>query len=406
VSAKSPPVPGGVRAVVASRPARPVLLIAGLMLLAANLRPTITAVGPVLTDIREATGMSAAAAGLLTSLPLLAFAGISPFAPLVAKRFGVERALLGSIVLLGAGTLLRSAGPAGAIFAGTAVLGSAIAIGNVLLPGLVKQDFPNRAGLLTALYSTTMSGMAGVASGISVGLAHGAGFGWRGALAVWTALAVVSAAAWAPYAFRVNHVPRNAGAAPVLAARLRSSRLAWQVTLFWGLQSAIFYSLITWLATILEDDGASAATAGWVVGIMQLAGLVTTIGVPILADRRPSQRGLVVAVSALTLVGLAGLGTIGADAPLLWVIPLGLGTGGFFGLALIVLVLRASDSERAGALSGMAQSVGYLICAAGPIGLGALHDATGGWDASVVALVLICAGALVFGLGAARDARV
>jgi CP family cyanate transporter-like MFS transporter len=379
--------------------------MAGLLLLAANLRPAITGVGPLLGDVRAATDMSAAIAGLLTTLPLLAFAGISPLAPLIARRYGIERTLLGAMVLLAVGMLIRSAGPIAAIFAGTALLGSAIAVGNVLLPGLVKQDFPDRPGLLTGLYSTTMAATAGVAAGVSVLLAHDAGLGWRGALAIWTVLVAVTVVLWAPYALRVKHVPPAVGGARE-ALRLRRSRLAWQVTLYMGLQSLIFYSLITWLPTLLQDEGMSATAAGWMVGVMQLTSLVGTIGAPVLADRRPSQRGLVVASALLSLTGIAGLWTLGADAPFVWVIPLGLGTGGLFGLALIFLVLRASDARSAGALSGMAQSIGYLMAAMGPIGLGALHDATGNWHAAMVALALVTVVTLVAGLGAARDARV
>jgi len=167
----------------AAMAAPPALVAAGCLLIAANLRPAVTTVGPLIDGIRADTGMSAAVAGLLTALPLLVFAAVSPLAPRWARRIGIERTLLAAMVVLAAGLLLRSAGPIAALFAGTLVLGGAIAAGNVLLPSLVKQDFPHRAGLMTALYVTAVSGVAGLGSGLAVPLADDAGLGWRGSLA-------------------------------------------------------------------------------------------------------------------------------------------------------------------------------------------------------------------------------
>lgn len=382
---------------------QPALVALGCMLIAANLRPAITAVGPLLGDIRAATGISATAAGLLTTLPLLAFAGISSLAPVIARRIGLERALLAVLLVLAAGLLVRSAGPASTVFAGTAVLGAAIAVGNVLLPGLVKQDFPRRAGLLTGLYSTTLVGMAGVGSGLSIVLADRLGLGWRGSLASWGLLAVAVAALWAPHARRSSRPPAPA---QLTRLRLRRSLLAWQVTVFMGLQSLLFYGLITWLPTLLEDGGMSASAAGWMVALMQVVSLVTTIGVPMVVDRRADQRLLVVVSSTTCLLAVMGLWTLGAEAAVVWIVPLGLGIGGVFSLALLFFVLRASDPRHTNALSGMAQSFGYGIAAIGPIGLGFLHDATGSWDVPVLTLAATTVGLLVIGLSAARDARV
>jgi MFS transporter, CP family, cyanate transporter len=401
-SVATTPISGARR--VASMVAPPALVAAGCLLIAANLRPAITTVGPLIDDIRADTGMSSAVAGLLTALPLLMFAAVSPLAPRWARRIGIERMLLVAMVVLAAGLVVRSAGPVGAIFAGTLALGGAIAVGNVLVPGLVKQDFPERAGLMTALYTTAVVGMAGLASGLSVPLADGAGLGWRGSLAVWAVPAAVAALVWWPVARRARSVPAAAGLEPL--PRLRRSAVAWQVTLFMGFQSLLFHSLNTWLPALLADDGMSDATAGWMLGALQVASLAATMVVPIVAGRRRSQRGLVLLSTGSALLGLASLAALGASAALLSVGLLGLGTGACFSLALTFFVVRAADARVTAALSGMAQSLGYLLAATGPLLVGLLHDVTGSWDLGLVALAVATLGATVFGLGAARDRRI
>jgi MFS transporter, CP family, cyanate transporter len=381
----------------------PALVAVGCLLIATNLRAALSTVGPLLDDIRASTGMSAAVAGLLTSLPLLVFAAISPLAPKVARRFGIERTLLAAMLVLAAGLALRSAGPVSAILAGTLLLGAGIAVGNVLLPGLVKQDFAHRAGLMTALYTTAMVSVAGLASGVSVPLAD-AGLGWRGSLAVWAVPAVLCAVVWRPVARRAHTLPPSSDATAV--PRLRRSALAWQVTLFMGLQSLLFHSLNTWLPTLLVDDGLTPAAAGWMLGASQVASLAATMVVPVVAVRRRSQRGLVLLSTGTVLLGLAALGTVGGSAALLCVALLGLGTGACFSLSLTFFVLRAADARLTGALSGMAQSLGYLLAATGPLIVGLLHDLTGSWDLAILTLGLATLAAAAFGLGAARDRRV
>jgi CP family cyanate transporter-like MFS transporter len=393
-----------VRIAIAARHAvRPGLVIAGCMLIAANLRPPITAVGPLVGDIRADTGMSSAAAGLLTTLPLLAFAGVSMWAAPIARRIGIERALQFALGVLIAGELVRSAGAVGALLVGTAVLGAGIAVANVLIPALIKQDFSDRVGPMTSAYLTTMVGMAGLASGISVPLADDVGLGWRGALACWAGLAVVASVAWWPVAHRARHVPPDEERGPV---RLRRSALAWQVTLFMGLQSLLFYSVIAWLPALLEDAGMSRADAGWMLGLLQLASLAATMVVPLVAARRASQRRLVVLGSVACLIGFAGLLAFGSTLAFVWTCALGIGTGACFALALSFFALRASDVRHAGALSGMAQSIGYALAATGPILIGFLHDRTDSWDASLVVLLVVTVAALAFGLFAARDRKV
>ena len=378
----------------------------GILLLAANLRPALTALAPLIGEVRAETGISNGAAGLLTALPLLAFSVLSPVAPRLARRFGIERALLASLLALAAGILLRSAGPVAALFLGTAVLGAAIALGNVLLPGLVKREFPGRAGLMTSVYSTTLGVSAALAAGASFPLAQQTGLGWRAALALWAIPALIAAAAWLPPARSGRNADAPAQASGGVGGLWRSP-LAWQVTLFMGLQSLAYYVTLTWLPEILrETAGMSAAQAGWMLALAQVVGIASMFLAPVLAGRTPSQRGVVTAAVALSGTGALGLLVSPGAATALWVVLLGLGQGACFSLALTFFALRAPDPEHAAALSGMAQSFGYLLAAAGPFLFGVLRDATGTWTVPVALLCAITACLLVTGLGAARDAQV
>jgi MFS transporter, CP family, cyanate transporter len=383
-----------------------VLLVSGIVLLAANLRPALTGVAPLIGQIRTDNGVSNGVAGLLTTLPLLAFGVLSPVAPRLARRLGMERALLASLLVLAAGILLRSAGAVTALFLGTAVLGAAIAVGNVLLPGLVKREFPERAGLMTSVYSTALGISAALAAGASVPVAQLTGMGWRGSLALWALPALLAAIAWVPQARR-SDLPENASSRTHHGVSgLWRSALAWQVTLFMGLQSLAYYVTLTWLPEILREEGMSAARAGWMLGLTQAVAIVTIFFAPVIAGRRSSQRGVVVVAVSLSGAGTLGLLVAGSTASALWVVLLGLGQGACFSLALTFFALRAPDSEHAAGLSGMAQTVGYLLAAAGPFLFGVLRDATHAWDVPLALLLAVTVCLLIAGLGAARDAHV
>ena len=377
----------------------------GFVLLAANLRPALTSVAPLIGLIKTDTGISNGVAGLLTALPLLAFGVLSPIAPRLAHRFGMERVLLASMLVLAVGILLRSAGAAPALFLGTVLLGASIAVGNVLLPSIVKREFPERAGLMTSTYSTALAVSAAIAAGASFPIAHHIGSGWRGALALWALLAFVAAVAWLPQIRSAR--PGNASAGTSLGvSTLWRSALAWQVTLFMGLQSLTYYVTLTWLPEILQEEGMSAARAGWMLGVTQAVAIVTIFFAPVIAGRRPSQQGVVVAAVSLSGVGTLGLLVAGSIGSVLWVVLLGLGQGACFGLALTFFALRAPDSQHAAALSGMAQTFGYLFAAAGPFLFGVLRDATQAWTVPLALLFGITACLLIAGLGAGRDAQV
>jgi CP family cyanate transporter-like MFS transporter len=292
------------------------------------------------------------------------------------------------------------------LFSGTIILGAGIAAGNVLLPGLVKREFPERVGLMTSAYSTALAVSAAIAAGASFPVADQIGIGWRGSLALWAILAFVAAVAWLPQVQRVRTANASPAASQGGSAPWRSA-LAWQVTLFMGLQSLDYYVVLTWLPQILQEEaGMGAATAGWMLALAQAVGIASIFLAPVLASRSPSQHGVVVAAVTLTGAGALGLLVAAGSATTLWVVLLGLGQGACFSLALTFFALRAPDSEHAAALSGMAQSVGYLLAAVGPFLFGVLRDASGGWTVPLAVLFAVAVCLLIVALGAARDAHV
>ena len=313
---------------------------------------------------------------------------------------------MASLLLLAAGILLRSAGTVAVLYLGTAVVGAAIVVGNVLLPALVKREFPERVGLMTSVYTTALSVAGALAAGVSVPLARLTGMSWQGSLALWALPALLAAVAWVPQLSRNDRPEITSAQTSLGISDLWRSALAWQVTLFMGLQSLSYYVTLTWLPEILQADGMSAATAGWMLGITQAVAIVSIFFAPMIAGRRPSQQGVVVAAVSLSGVGTLGLLLAGSTAGVLWVVLLGLGQGACFGLALTLFALRAPDSEHAAALSGMAQTFGYLFAAAGPFLFGVLRDATKAWTVPLGLLFAFTACLLIAGLGAGRDAHV
>lgn len=374
---------------------RVAFLIAGIILIGANLRAPLTSVGPLVPTIRGSLEISNAVAGTITTLPLLAFAFLSPFAPKISRRFGIERTLFFALLALAAGVVLRSSGGVTALFTGTVLLGLAIALGNVLLPGFIKQHFAKRLGVMTGIYSVSMNLCGAIASGLSVPLATSAGFGWSGALGIWAVLALVAIFFWMPQLRRKNQTAVPGGKRS--SSRLWHSRLAWQVTLFMGLQSLIFYVVITWLPDILQQKGMDASSAGWMLSMMQFSVLPFTFIVPVLAGRQENQRGMAAATAALFITGLVGvLFDSGALLPL-WIIFVGIGAGSAFSLAMMFFSLRTESTQEAAELSGMAQSFGYLLASIGPVLFGGLHDLTHSWTIPLV--TLIAASVLIFIVG-------
>ncbi|WP_039058149.1 CynX/NimT family MFS transporter [Enterobacter sp. Bisph1] len=386
-----------------SRGKQSVLLIAGILMIATTLRVTFTAAAPLLDAIRAEYGLTTAQTGMLTTLPLLAFALISPLAAGVARRFGMERSLFAAMVLICLGIALRSLPSALLLFVGTAIIGCGIALGNVLLPGILKRDFAQHVAKLTGAYSLTMGVAAALGSAAVVPLAqHGAG--WHGALLMLMVFPLVALALWlprlraeAPVALSSSGALHNRG--------IWRSGLAWQVTLYLGINSLIYYIVIGWLPSILIAHGFTDAQAGSVHGMLQLATAVPGLLVPLILPRLKDQRGIAVVTAMFCAVGSLGLWLSPAQAAL-WTLVYGFGSGATMILGLTFIGLRACSAHQAAALSGMAQSVGYLLAACGPPLMGKVHDASGDWQLPLLACVLLSLVMAVFGAFAGRDREI
>jgi MFS transporter, CP family, cyanate transporter len=380
-----------------------VVLLTALFLVAANLRPALTSVGPLIDVIRQDLDLSATAAGLLNSLPLFAFAVFSPLAH-AANRIGIERALMLAMLALVAGILVRSLGGAVGLFGGTIVLGAAIAVGNVLLPSMIKRDFAHRVGSITTAYAIVLGLTAAIASGVSVPLARILPGGWRSALAFW---ALPTAAAIIPLALRLRAdvFVEDANKVYAPAVPIWRSPIAWQVTIFMGLQSLSYYVAVSWFPSVLQDIGYTPGAAGWIVTLFQVVALAATLAMPSLIKRRPDQRLLAVVTPLLLVVAILGL-VAAPGAALFWITVMGLGNGPTMILALTFFGLRTRDHREAAALSLMAQSIGYFIAALGPIAFGLLHDMSHGWTVPLIALAASLVIQSFAGYGAGRNAHV
>ncbi|MBB2911371.1 CP family cyanate transporter-like MFS transporter [Streptosporangium becharense] len=376
-----------------------VLLVAGFVLAALNLRPALAGVSPVLGEIMEDLGLSAAGGGAITTVMVVCLGVLGPLAPLLARRFGLDRTLLAGLILLAAGVALRSAGGVPALYAGAAVAGAAIAVMNVVMPGVVKQHFPARVGFFTAVYVSGLVVGAAAASGLMVPLERATGYGWREVTAMAAIPALAAAALWLPQALRRPERPQDA---PRPFAALLRSRVTWYVTVFMGLQSLTFYIVLAWLPTIFRDAGLPADQAGYLLSLTNLSQVAATLTVPVLAGRSRSQVSYVTAATVLTAAGYAGVLVAPATLPWLWMVVLGLGQGASIALALLIITLRAPDPVSVTALSAVAQSVGYVLAALGPFLIGALHELSGDWTLPLLVALGACGLQLVAGFLAGR----
>jgi cyanate transporter len=347
-----------------------------LLLVAANLRPAVTGVGPVLDDIRLDAGLSAAGAGALTTIPLIFYAFAGPITPPLRRRTGDERLVLAALCVLAVGVVIRSAAGRTGLFAGSVLIGLGIGICNIIVPGLVKRDHPGRIPLVTAVYIVAVIAGATLAAALVIPLSHATSGGWRVALGLLAVPAILAAVAWSSQLSRAR-------AGPVDAYRIEGlwrDPTAWHLTAFMGLQSLVVYVVFTWLPTICHDRGMSSSSAALVLSLSIFVQMVGSILVPAAMGRSRNERPIIVILVAAALVGLAGIGWAPVNSAWLWAVPLGLSQGASFAVSLSLIAMRAADQNVAVSLSGMAQSVGYALAALGPPAIGALHDATGGWD--------------------------
>ncbi|WP_327439765.1 CynX/NimT family MFS transporter [Pseudomonas donghuensis] len=381
---------------------RPWLLLLGLVLVALNLRPALSSMAPLLSQVCDSLGLTASQAGLLTTLPVLCLGLFAPLAPLLARRFGSERVILGILLVLAAGIAVRSAFGSTGVFVGSIMAGASIGVIGVLLPGIVKRDFPKHAGTLTGVYTMALCLGAAMAAGATVPLSERLGDSWSLGLGFWLIPALLAALIWLPQA-------REGHGAHHVAYRVRGllrDPLAWQVTLYMGLQSSLAYIVFGWLPSILIGRGLSPTQAGLVLSGSVIVQLISSLSAPWLATRGKDQRLAIVIVMLMALAGLFGCLYAPLDGLWGWAIVLGLGQGGTFALALTLIVLRSKDAHVAANLSSMAQGIGYTLASMGPFAVGLVHDLTGGWSAVGWIFAVLGAGAIGFGLKAGRNLHV
>ncbi len=376
------------------------LLIWGILLVSFNLRPSITSVGPLIPFIREDMSLTHGWAGFLTTVPLLTFATFSLFSAAIGNYFGKAKAIFLGMVVLGIGSVIRVSGGPFLLFFGTALTGIGIVICNVLIIPLVKAKMPNRTGWVTGMFSTGMSLMAAIATAASVPLAKDLGWGWRGSLLFWTSVLVVALIIWWPQIQQEKSQPKVEKPKP---SGVWKSLLAWQVSLFMGVQSLLFFTLITWLPDMLIDKGLTPVRAGLVVSLMQVVGLIGTLLSPIIALRYRQQSVLNLIIGTAYLLGFSTL-----FSPVIWVNVLGIALiglcmGASISLAYTLIGLRTKDENYTASLSGMAQSAGYFLAALGPLLFGVAFDIWQNWDFLIFLMLGTSFLFMVFGFFAGKD---
>ncbi|MEU3558213.1 CynX/NimT family MFS transporter [Streptomyces fragilis] len=425
--AAAPAVPAAAPAVAPAWQTQ--LLVAAVVLAALNLRPAVTSLGALLEEVRDGFGMSGSVAGLLTSVPSLCFAVFGVAAPRLARRFGAAAVVCAGMAAVATGLLVRPwAGSTAGLLGATALALMGIAVGNILMPVIVKERFPDRVGPMTGLYSMALALGTSSAAAFTVPLTGALGGDWRLGLAAWSLLAVAAVLAWlplvrdrAPGAGRLR-VRGRAGGAGVPAARGRAgasgpaaarppmrsitrSRTAWALAVFFGLQGTCAYVTMGWLAQIFRDAGVSAGTAGVLLAVSMVMGVPLSFVIPRLAARLPHQGPMVVALGISGLAGYAGLIIAPAAGAWLWALLLGIANCAF-PLALTMVGMRARTGEGVGRLSAFAQSTGYLISIPGPVLVGVLYQHSGGWGLPLSLMAALMIPQMLFGVLAGRNSTI
>lgn len=378
--------------------------LAGLVLLAVNLRAAITGVSPLLGRLQHAFHLTGTQLSILATLPVLCLGVFASLAAPVARLIGTETTVAAALALLTAGILLRALSSPLLLFTGTILAGAGIALGNVLLPAVIKRHFADRIGSLTGVAMMLMAASGALAAALAIPLADTAGR--RAALAAWALPSLLAALAWGPLAVRGHR--RRTHQRPQrtdTAQSLLRSPLAWAISAFLGLVSLLFYALMAWLPEIMHADGYAPAEAGMMVSVVQIISIPLGFAVPVLAARLADQRPLIAATAATKAAALLGL-LLAPQLGWVWICALGVATGSAFPLAFTLLGLRSPTPQVAARLSGMAQTGGYLIAGAGPLVIGLLHAFTGTWRLPLLLLLALLVPEMFFGLLAGRPAFV
>ncbi|MCL1059611.1 MFS transporter [Shewanella gelidimarina] len=364
-------------------------LMFGVLLISVSLRSPITGIGPLLDAIRAELNLSATQAGMLTTLPLLAFAFFSPIAARLGRKRGLEQALMLSLLLITLGLVIRSLGNTLGLFSGTVIIGAGIAIANVLLPSLMKRDFPNKIATMTSIYVLMMGAGSALSAGSAIPLAEFADSlsisfipNWAFSLVSLILFPLIAMLIWLPQLG--NHTAPNKDAMELDShSYLWRNADAWHITLFLAMNSFLMYIFISWLPTILVEQGYSHHEAGVIHGMLQLFTAVPAVLLIPLMAKIDDKRLLSFGLTLMAFIGILGLILAPAHA-MIWGMMFGFGAGGGFIVALALISLRTSSAHQAATLSGMAQFLGYLFAATGPIIMGAIHEDTGSWQQPLI----------------------
>ncbi|MBG3874270.1 MFS transporter [Staphylococcus xylosus] len=382
-------------------------VILAIVFIASTLRAPLTSVGPVVDEIKQVMEINNSVAGILTTIPLIIFAIVSPFVSKVTARLTMSRTILYSTMLLIVALYLRIAGDFTLFLIGTVILGIAIAFGNVVLPSYVKWYFPMQIGLATGIYSGTMNFTAGLGGGLSFPLSEITPLGFRLSLSFWILFAIIAIILWIPKVRKGVQLEKATAIAEQQdrpkKVTITKSKLAWMVALTMGFQSMVFYTVVAWVPSILVDRGLDPSTAGYLLMLNQFSQVPMTFTFPIIASKLKDQRILVVIITVLFLVGFSLFFTQSLVLLIIGIIIAGLAMGACFSLCMTFFSIRARTSDGSISLSGFGQSVGYLIAAVGPFLIGYLHDATESWDSGIIALIVMSVLFFIFGYPAAKN---
>ena len=377
--------------------------MATVIILGLCLRMPILSVSPLLDTITTDLDMSAAQAGWLSTIPVLCFGSIALFAPSLTRRWGMDAILFAMMLLILFGLLVRTLQPVWLLFGGTVLVGAGIAISNVILPGFIKREAPDRVGPMTSVYSAAISASGAIGAGATIPIMNAFDLDWRGALRWPAVVAIIGVLFLIPWLVSSRSSKVTSSRAHGAHVNLWRNRVAWFVTGYMGMQSFLFFATTGWLPTYLIAEGMGEQQAGFMLSLSPLFGVAGSFIAPLLVYKRDDQRWLIWVSSAFCVVGLTGLVFAPTTLTLLWVATFGFGSGMTLSIALTFIGLRTPDSHYAGDLSMMAQAVGYTIAAIGPIGIGFAHDLIGSWQIPFAIILASCILLTLVGLGGAKN---
>lgn len=377
--------------------------VLAIVLIAGNLRSPITAVGPVLGEVSKALSLTNLQASLLISIPLFVFAFLSVVVSRLCEKYRIKPIVFFALFILMVGLCLRITGTVYFLFLGSFLIGLGICVGNVIMPGYIKNVFPDKIGVMTGLYSVSMNLMAALASGFSVVIGKYTGYGWKGSMGVWIILSFLALCTWFFERSAKKKTTVKKSVHQSSKNSLFRSSQAWNISLFMGIQSLVYYCVISWIPAVLLDYGLPKESGGWVLSVMQLAMLPVTFFGPIVASRLSNQRPLIVGMTICMVVSIVLLVFFQATYIYLAAVLLGMSSGLAFSLSMLFFSIRTKNSENAIKISGMAQSIGYLLAAFGPPVFGKLHDFDSSWNFSFYFLLLTLVALFYFGWQAAGN---